>query len=99
MKKLFALLLITVFVSSSFVKLYKDFINYYSISVFANESEDDTEEKEIEKDTDLKKDKIIVEYSVTPILDLALTQKFYTTQSYFLPTPHLAKEIIPPNTA
>jgi hypothetical protein len=99
MKKLFALLLITVFVSSSLVKLYKDFTNDCSVSFSLYDTEDDNEEKEIEKDNDLKKDKIIIDFLISSPLGLSETQKFYITHLYFLPTPYIAEDIIPPNKA
>ncbi len=97
MKKLFALLLITVFVSSSLVKLYKDFTNNCSISFSVYDSEDDNEEKEIEKDNDLKKDKIIIDFLISSSLGLTETQKFYITHLYSLPNPYIVEYIIPPN--
>jgi hypothetical protein len=99
MKKLIALLLITIFVGSSFVNLYIDFTEstFASISLF--EADDDETEKEIEKETDLKKDKIILNIVNFSLPDLSVTQKFYIKHLYFLPSPTLSKDIIPPNVA
>ena len=99
MKRLIALLFIFIFVSSSLIKLYTDLVNDYCISITVADCEDENEEKEIEKDTELKKDKIILEYFTPPILVKTQTQKFYTTQGYLLPSPYLYAAIIPPNAA
>jgi hypothetical protein len=103
MKKLIALLLITIFVGSSFVNLYIDFAEstFASISLFeADDDETEKEiEKEIEKETDLKKDKIILNIVNFSLPDLSVTQKFYIKHLYFLPSPTLSKDIIPPNVA
>ena len=47
----------------------------------------------------IKKDKIIIDFLISSPLGLSETQKFYITHLYFLPTPYIAKDIIPPNKA
>lgn len=99
MKKLIALLLITIFVGSSSVKLYKDFTESNVVSISLFETDDDGTEKEAEKETDLKKEKLTLNIVNFYIPDLSVTQKFYIKHLYFLPNPILAKDIIPPNAA
>jgi hypothetical protein len=100
MKKLIALLLIFVFVSSAVVKLYKDFTESDAISISILETEDDNTDKEVEKDNDLKKDKISLAIVNLSLSGLSVTQKFYIKKHlFFLPSPILAKDVIPPNVA
>lgn len=99
MKKLIALLLIGVFVSSATVKLYKDFTESSAVSISLLETEDDSTEKELEKESDLKKEKITLSIITVSLTKLSTTQKFYIKHFYFLPSPMLAKDIIPPNVA
>jgi hypothetical protein len=99
MKKLIALLLLSVFVSSSAVKLYKDFTDKDVVSISLQETEDDNTEKELEKENDLKKDKLILSIISFSLPNLSETQKYYIKHLYFLPKPLMAKDIIPPNAA
>jgi hypothetical protein len=99
MKKLIALILITVFVSSSTVKLYKDFTENDAISISSQETEDDKTEKELEKENNVKKDKLTLTFISLSFPQVVDSKTFYINYSYFLPNPTLAKNIIPPNTA
>lgn len=99
MKKLIALLLLLVFVGSSTVKLYKDFMDSDIVSFSLLETEDDSTEKEVEKKNDLMKEKLTV--SIIDIFqpNLSGTQKFYIKHHFFFPNPIMAIDFIPPNVA
>ncbi|MBP6430236.1 MAG: hypothetical protein KA319_00540 [Ferruginibacter sp.] len=99
MKKLIALLLITIFVSSVAVKLYKDFTEFNDVAISILETDDDSTQKEVEKEKNLKKDKFSLPIINFSLSGLSRTQKFYIKSFYFLSNPILIKDIIPPNAA
>ncbi|MBL0145796.1 MAG: hypothetical protein IPP48_08570 [Chitinophagaceae bacterium] len=99
MKKIIAYILILLFVTSSSLEVYKDYINGKGLSVSVIESEDDAEKKGIEKENEFAKDKLIYPTFSEAFSHSIATAKYYIKHLHILPNPYISKDINPPNLA
>jgi hypothetical protein len=99
--KLFALILLLIFISGNAINIYIDFTQLNKLNICCTDIEDDKEENEskneLEKDNDNSIDKLTFYKSSSLIKTLSFLQNFYIDYSHILPKPYIAKKIYPPN--
>jgi hypothetical protein len=94
MQKVIAIILILIFVSSTTAILYENF-SYNKMAMEATDYDDaDSEEDSMKEPLFAKVKLMTAAYSIfVPMSD---NEKYYVGHQYFLPTPYLLVDIIPP---
>ena len=96
MKKLVAFILIILFVTSSAIEVYNSYTAGKAVAFSVAENEDNEEEKNIEKEPEFAKDKLLPCFIINVSNALVISDKYIITHSYILPHPYISEEINPP---